>query len=347
MNNTGNHTPSLSLKNEALGYGKEGDVYSRTINWDMSWAGGAGALYSTVEDLFKWNEALYGGKVLSEASMKAALTPVVLNDGSTPPSGGKGYGYGLMLNSYRNHDIVLHGGGLHGFISQLARYPKEDMTVVLLTNVTPTEQHLDPNTLAEYYLWKNMDPQTSYKELAVKEEDLQKYSGRYDFGNGMVMNVTAEDTILYAQLSSQPRFQIYPSAPVEYFWKVVDAKIKFISDQEGNITHGQFQQNGAELKVPRLKEERIVAVDPKAYEALKGTYDFGNNFVVEITTEGDKIFALATNNPKMELLPLSEKEFIVKEFNARLIFKDELEKQDTTLVIDMGGQKREAKKGKK
>jgi hypothetical protein len=53
----------------------------------MSWAGAAGALYSTVDDLLKWNEALYAGRVLTEKSLAAAITPVILSGGqkSTTP----------------------------------------------------------------------------------------------------------------------------------------------------------------------------------------------------------------------------------------------------------------------
>lgn len=341
MHQTGVYTADLKLQKEALGYGNEGGTYSAALKWDMSWAGGAGALYSTVEDLFKWNEALFNGKVISEASLQAALTPVLLNDGSAPTAAGNGYGYGIRLDSYRDVDVVLHGGGLHGFVSQLARYPKEDLTVVLLANATPTQQHLDPNTLAEFYMWESMAPQTTPKLMATAEEDLEKYAGRYDFGNGLVMMVTADGGDLWAQLSGQPRFQIYPSAPGEYFWKVVDAKIKFVSDAQGAVTHGEFQQNGANLKVVRLKEEKIAVVDPKIFESFQGTYDFGNSLKVDITTEGGKLFAQATNFPKVELLPISEKEFFVKEFNIHFNFSIAPEKEKATLVMDIGGQKNE------
>ena len=94
------------------------------INWDMSWAGAAGALYSTVDDLLKWNQALYGGKVLNEKSLQAALTPVMLKNGENHLQ----YGYGLGLDKYRGMDIIGHSGGLHGFLTQLAYYPKEKIT---------------------------------------------------------------------------------------------------------------------------------------------------------------------------------------------------------------------------
>jgi CubicO group peptidase (beta-lactamase class C family) len=50
----------------------------------MSWAGGAGAIYSTVDDLLKWNQALYGGKVLTKKSLDEALTPAVLKTVKSP-----------------------------------------------------------------------------------------------------------------------------------------------------------------------------------------------------------------------------------------------------------------------
>ena len=82
MENTGVHYAGIKLENEAKGYSRNNDKYEEALNWDMSWAGGAGAIYSTVDDLLKWNQALYGGKVLNEKSLAAALTPVVLKNGA-------------------------------------------------------------------------------------------------------------------------------------------------------------------------------------------------------------------------------------------------------------------------
>jgi CubicO group peptidase (beta-lactamase class C family) len=64
MTNTGVHDASLKLQHEAIGYERASDGYKPSANWNMTWAGGAGALYSTTEDLYRWNEALFSGKVL-------------------------------------------------------------------------------------------------------------------------------------------------------------------------------------------------------------------------------------------------------------------------------------------
>ena len=73
MENTGIHYAGIKLENEAKGYSKNNNKYEEALNWDMSWAGGAGAIYSTVDDLLKWNQALYGGKVLNEKSLAAGI----------------------------------------------------------------------------------------------------------------------------------------------------------------------------------------------------------------------------------------------------------------------------------
>jgi CubicO group peptidase (beta-lactamase class C family) len=339
MTNTGVHSATLNLQNEAKGYTKENGQYKPALNWDMSWAGGAGALYSTVEDLYKWNEALFSGKVLQEASTKAAFTPVVLNNGKKPDY--VSYGYGWGFGSYRDQDIIEHGGGLHGFISQLVRYPEENITIVLLTNITPTEVSIASSTIAEFLVWEKMTKQKPRVVDTSVSEDVSEYTGRYNFQNGAVMIVTEENNNLFAQLTGQQKFPIFPSGPGEYFWKVVDAKIKFIKNTNGEVEYGNFEQNGNKIKVSRLKDEPIVSIDKALYRLYAGKYDYGNNMIISITTENDKLFAQGTNQPRFEILPLSEKEFIIREVNARFIFVKEPDGKVSKLIFDMAGQKKD------
>ncbi len=339
MTNTGVHTSTLNLQNEAKGYTKENGQYTLATNWDMSWAGGAGAVYSTVEDLTTWNEAIFNGKVLQEKSLKAAFTPVVLNNGKKPDNAS--YGYGWALDEYRGQDVIEHGGGLHGFISQLARYPEEKLTIAMLTNITPTEVNINSNTLAEFLLWATMEKQKSRYVNAAVSENVQPYAGRYDFGNGAVMIITSENNNLFAQLTGQQKFPIFPSGEGEYFWKVVDAKIHFMKNTNGDVEYGNFEQNGNKLKVAKLKNETIVSIDKALYKTYSGKYDYGSNMIITISTENDKIFAQATNQPRFEILPISENEFTIQELNAKLLFVKESDGKISKLILDMAGQKKD------
>ena len=115
----------------------------------MSIPGGAGSIRSTAADLAKWNAALFGGKVLKATSLAAMLTPGRLNDGQTAgvaiakmmsAAGAPGanskqeYGYALFVSQEDGHRKVSHGGGIYGFSAALSEFPKDRVTVAVLSN---------------------------------------------------------------------------------------------------------------------------------------------------------------------------------------------------------------------
>ena len=192
MNNTGVYTVTKLLDHEAYGYDMENGKVVKALNWDMTWAGGAGSLYSTAQDLYTWNEAVFNGKILSAESLKAAFTPAVLNSGEKID-----YGFGWSLSDFRGSKFISHGGGLHGFLSFIARQPEEKTTVVVLCNSTAPPAGINPTsnsyTLAEYVLWKDMAKQsTIVSDIQVDEKILASYTGRYDYGQGAILKVTLE-----------------------------------------------------------------------------------------------------------------------------------------------------------
>jgi Domain of unknown function (DUF3471) len=186
-----------------------------------------------------------------------------------------------------------------------------------------------------------MEKQKSRVVNAAVTEDVNQYVGRYDFQNGAVMIVTAESNNLFAQLTGQQKFPIFPSGEGEYFWKVVNAKIQFVKNASGDVEYGNFEQNGNKLKVLKLKEETIVSIDKALYKTYSGKYDYGSNMIITISNENDKLYAQATNQPKFEIFPISEKEFTVKELNAKLLFVKAPDGKVSKLVLDMAGQKKE------
>ena len=89
----------------------------------------AGALYSTVEDLLKWDQALYTDKLLPAAAGTAMFTPFKNN-----------YAYGWQVAhavaaDVRSHEQVAHGGGINGFSTMIIRLPEENITSIVLSNV--------------------------------------------------------------------------------------------------------------------------------------------------------------------------------------------------------------------
>jgi CubicO group peptidase (beta-lactamase class C family) len=101
---------------------------------DLSNGMGAGSLYSTVGDLHRWVRALFGGKLLSPASLAKMTTPV----SATPQAPGYegGYGYGVVARtSAEGRREFYHGGSVPGFSSILSYYPESQVTIAVLNNL--------------------------------------------------------------------------------------------------------------------------------------------------------------------------------------------------------------------
>ena len=113
---------------------------------DPSHAGGDGALYSTVEDLYRWSEGIFNGRVLDAASLKAAFTPVATK--ASQINSGNGYGFGWYVGPYRGLRDISHGGERPGFASMMLRLPDENFTVAVLANANPGRPDATPNRLA-------------------------------------------------------------------------------------------------------------------------------------------------------------------------------------------------------
>ncbi len=256
MTNTGVYRAGLKLEHEARGYQYEAGKFRDALNWDMSRAGGAGALYSTIEDLFRWNEGIFNGKVLSEASLKAAFTPVKTDSNQEDAPGG-GYGYGWGLSRLRGAQMIGHGGGLHGFITFLLRLPREHFTVAILANAyVPSAPGVEPDLLAlivtEAYLGESLAP-SSVPRLAkgVSIQALDAVAGRYDCG-GATLTVERRGSHLYAQLIGQPK-EIFPASETNFFWKLIDAQVTFVKDQNGKVVKAIFHPYGNTLQAPRIE----------------------------------------------------------------------------------------------
>ena len=136
MTNTGYDHHDTIIPKRASGYRKTPDSYTNAPYLDMSIPYAAGSLYSTVEDLYLWDQALYTDKLLS-AQSKALMYKPFLED----------YGYGWVITkaSFKQNDqpvqVISHNGGINGFASTIVRFPKEKHLIVMLDNTG--SQYLD------------------------------------------------------------------------------------------------------------------------------------------------------------------------------------------------------------
>jgi CubicO group peptidase (beta-lactamase class C family) len=130
----------------AFGHTREGAAFQEADQSPTSATLGDGGVYSTIEDLAKWDEALRANALLSPAWMKPATTPATLVDGSRPhwpaepgddnlaPGQPVAYGFGWFLDPWRGHARMWHHGSTRGFRTAIERFTDDDVTVVVLAN---------------------------------------------------------------------------------------------------------------------------------------------------------------------------------------------------------------------
>jgi len=120
------------VPHRAFGYSEEGQHWLRTDQSMTSSVLGDGGIYSSIDDLARWDAALYDNRLLSDASRKAAFTPWTATDDPTVE-----YGYGWRITG----ETLWHSGETIGFRNVIVRYPKRHLTVVLLTNRNDPEPY--------------------------------------------------------------------------------------------------------------------------------------------------------------------------------------------------------------
>lgn len=238
MKDTGYDSNTAIIPRRVQGYQIGRNGYEHAGYIDMSIPFSAGALYSTTLDLLKWEQGLFGGKVLKPASLEKMTTPFLEH-----------YAFGLSVETVRGRKKISHGGGIEGFNTTLDYYPEDKLTVVVLENsagAAPPAEIADK--LASIAHGETVTLTSERKEVTVDRAVLAGYTGAYKMADGPVMLVTLEGNQLSAKLGTQPSFPVFPESQTKFFLKVVDAQIDFAP---GQLT---LHQNGRDMVGKKLDD---------------------------------------------------------------------------------------------
>lgn len=146
MDNTVAYQEGIStVSNRAYGYTV---TDTGVVNTDQSpWSAvlGDGGIYSSIDDLYKWDQALYTDTLISADLLVQAFTPNL-----------EDYGFGWRIDTYKGHTRYHHSGSTSGFRNFVQRFPEEKLTVIVLTN----RAEPDVNPLGEAVADLVLEPQT-------------------------------------------------------------------------------------------------------------------------------------------------------------------------------------------
>ena len=244
------------------GYTADGDKVRNAGYLSMTQPYSAGSLSSSVDDLARWDAALYTEKILKKASLEKAWTSYVLKSGEATK-----YGYGWAVSKLRGRRSIEHGGGIFGFSTYALRLPEDRVYVAVLTNS-------DSPMTAPAYVAKKLaaiavgDPFPDFTPLTLDPSVLGRYAGVYRIDETSTRTVTVEGGKIFAQRSGGQRQEIRPRSETEFFYDKTFTHLRFVLDPGGKVVEMLIYQDGAAEAehAPRVgdapAERPVVKVDP-------------------------------------------------------------------------------------
>lgn len=227
----------------ASGYSKTHDQWKKAEFQPTNIGFSAGILYATVNDLFKWRQALDSGKIISKKSLELMNTP-------NHPE--RGAGYGVFIDRNFNHKVIQHQGALSGFNTYMAEYPEDGICVIVLTN-RDTNLDFIPKGLAAIALDKEVIPTYKRQRKTITSETAKKYAGNYTAqGLTFPVNIIEREGKLYLQLYRE--VELVPESETKLYIDEPDVEIQveYIRNEVNEIKQVYFIEAGVKTEITKV-----------------------------------------------------------------------------------------------
>jgi CubicO group peptidase (beta-lactamase class C family) len=337
MKNSGYDHADALLAKRASGYEKTPNGYRNAPYLDMSIPYAAGSLYSTVEDLYLWDQALHTDKLVSAKSKEVMYKPFLDN-----------YAYGWNISkvtlsqSKETLNSIAHSGGINGFSTLLVRYPEQKHLIVLLDNTSQGGNlgRISRDLTSIIYNQPFEMPKQSIAETLLKtvtEQDVvaavKQYrelkatqAANYDFNEGALnalgYQLLGAKKIKEAIEIFKLNVEAYPQAanPYDSLGEAyLQAGERALALQNYKKSVELNPQNVAAVQIIK-NMEAPPSTAPVSLDAYVGQYEVPGLGALDITKEGDKLVGAPTGQPKAELTAQGSERFLVSGPNVNLTF---------------------------
>ena len=192
---------------------------------NMNIISACGGLYSTVLDLLKWDTALKSEQLLTKNSIEKMNTNYENN-----------YGYGVVVNTVDNKQLINHDGGYRGFLTVINRHLDDDFAIVVLSNYGFTNVGRVCSDLAKIALEKAYEMPSKPAEFAMSQEMIESFVGFYDDDSDVPLVVTQTADGLNLVFAGMFNFPIYPISENTFHQKWIDEQYTFDRDEDGSLS---------------------------------------------------------------------------------------------------------------
>jgi CubicO group peptidase (beta-lactamase class C family) len=242
MKQTGYDDARRVIKNRASGYARQGSSIVNAAYTNTSIPFSAGALYSTTEDMLRWDQSLFTEKLVKRKSLEEMFAPFK-----------EGYGYGWDTEKMLDRQMINHSGAISGFSSTINRFADDRVTVIVLGNTQYVPSARLADALSAIVFGAPYKIPAERQAITVATQILDKYIGQYQLAPNFIITITKEDGKLMGQPTGQPKSELFAESETKFFLKTVDAQVTFVKDAEGNVTNLILHQNGRNAPAKKIK----------------------------------------------------------------------------------------------
>ena len=364
MNDSGYdlHTPLIERR--ASGYTRTGTGFVNAPYIDMTIPYAAGSLYSTVEDLHRWDRALYTEQLLPGKVLAMAYEP----HASPSPAYSYGYGFGLadvpVGSSEDTVATIAHDGGINGFSTLFVRFPDNQSAVILLDNTQSSAHGVITQAVNGILRGKPYDlpkpslvnevvdrmekqgTEAGLRHLREKHDDSGYDVSEYEI-NGLGYRLLGDNEVDAALMVFEINTELNPESAnvwdsyAEAFMKKGDTA-RAIENYRKSYQMDPANKHALDM----LKEmgddvtdlEKKVEIPAETLEDYTGNYELMPGFVLTIRHQAGELFARATGQPELSLYAIDQKTFRVVGVPAKLLFNLSEEGKTESVTLFQGGQ---------
>jgi len=370
MNDSGYDNHGEIIMNRATGYEKNGNSFVNSNYLDMSIPYSAGSLYSTVEDLYIWDQALYTEKLLPQKYMDMFFKPYISSFDNFHYAYGWGVGKEAIGNSTDSIAVISHGGGINGFNTIISRSNSDKSLVILLNNTggAPLNQmtraiwgvmygkpyDLPKKSLA--YDLLNVIKAKGIKEGVIyfnSNKDSKTFELNENEMNQIGYRLMSEGSVEEAAQVFKLNIEAFPES-----FNVYDSyaeALMNLGENEGAIKNYKISvemnpanQNGInmlkKLGIDTGSLEKEIIVPEDILKTYTGKYELMPGFIITITKDGNQLKAQATGQSMADIFPKSNDVFYLKVVPAQITFNKGKNGEIESLTLLQGGKEMKGKK---
>ena len=345
--------------NLAIGHNTVGDLNNTT-----SLCYGPGNLYSNLEDLHRWNQALYSGKLVNEFIFAEGIEPYILSNGEST-----GYGFGWKTGDRKGDRIIQHAGSISGFKAYLYNNLDKKMSLIMLSNHgdnpanTAIVQSIDKIMYRNVYsqpripvsdkfvsMYRGTDAQSTLQQVRslVNEHSKQYYVNEYDINWVGYKYLEGGDfdaalALFEWNIESFPNSSNTYDSMGEAFLMNGDTA-KSILNYTKSIKLNPNNKNGLEMLAKMgVHEEDVIPNEPISEALLEnfaGVYRLEKNFDIVVSREGNSLYIQPTNQSRSQIFYAGNHRFYSKNVNAQITFHQKGNKKAKSLTLHQGGDRK-------